>query len=174
MISTTPEIDRLDTLLPRIERAIRGRYRYLQPADLDDALSEAMIALLVRRDTDPTFLQQSDSYITHAAVLAAWSWIRRQRRHAQVAIDLTDGLDHDLQLADPTDPQAQVADREFISTVLSQLHGTTRAIAAGLFAGLNQADACRAAGRTPQVFTYYRDRLLTLILRIGGRDEMGQ
>jgi hypothetical protein len=148
----SPAVDRLTDLLPSITRAIKGRYPYLQPADVDDAISEAHVALLSRHLSEPTFVQQTDSYIIQYAVHAAWTMIRRSHATARRRAE-ADAAER----VPAHDPQLQsVDDLQFAATVLGQLHGRAHDIAAALLRGCNRADACREAGLSPQSFTYYK------------------
>ena len=146
--------DRLPALLPKIAIAIRGALPWLTTEELEDSLQDALVALLTRPDQD-RLSSSSDSYVVQGAVYAARSWASRHRCYQQHRADVADAA----AITDPTVLTEAVDDQEALQAFVRRLHGTTRAIAVGLVAGLGKKEACEAAGTVKGAFSYHRQRM---------------
>jgi hypothetical protein len=188
LASTPPDpMTRLDALTPRIHAAIQSTLCYMQPADIEDAISEAQVKLLELIAADDTFIHNTDSYIVQRAVYAARDYARTHltyERRCRLTHQHTD-LDapyiiamlrhstHDtrrwtrlpehtmnaLDFRNDDEPARLSTSRELIAFVLERLTGTTRIIALGIMRGLSKREACAAAGVSRQSYPYYRRKL---------------
>jgi DNA-directed RNA polymerase specialized sigma24 family protein len=141
---TQAQRDRIAGLHPLIRRrAEYTSYRHYQGrAPAEDIFQEANLAICQKALADPTFLEQTDSYVATAGIWAAQDASGRALKYEPPTL-----LDDDTGLADTiaapeTDLDLSIAVRE----ALDGLDGTARTVATMLMQGYRKAEIARHVG----------------------------
>lgn len=154
--------DRVVVLMDRIRAAIWHTLAHIPPDEIEDAISEAVLQLLLLNQRSPALLEKSpDWYICKKAIWVALKWRTKLRRHVIPSVSIGDASvlgNHDVPA--PHDTEREVEDRLFVASVLSRVdHPVTRGFAIGVMAGLSQSEAMRWAHGHKGGLSYHHHKL---------------
>lgn len=150
---TQEQRDRIAGLHPLIRRrAEYTSYRYYQghiPAD--DIFQEANLAICQKALADPTFLEQTDSYVVTAGIWAAQEAARRALKHEPpTLLDDDDGPAGTL-----TAPEADLDLSLAVREALDRLDDTARTVAAMLMQGYRKSEIADRLGIRKQSIAWH-------------------